>query len=65
MIEDAARAGAAVHDRAPDERAQLRVVHRRMRAERDEIVERGDARSELALESSNISGIGIVRVPSE
>ena len=40
----------AVHDRTSDQPAELRVVHRRVRAERDEEVERGHARPELALE---------------
>jgi len=50
VIEDAARTRAAVRDRLPHERGELRVVHRRVGAECDEIVERRDARAELALE---------------
>ncbi len=50
MVEDPAIAGAAVDDRAADVLAQLLVAHRRVRAERDEEVERRDARRQLALE---------------
>ena len=49
MIEDVMRAGAPVHHRPPDVRAQLGIIHGRMGAERDEIVERRDARPEMAL----------------
>ena len=50
VIENLAIAGAPVHDRSPHERGQLRIAHGRVRAERDEIVERCDARPELALD---------------
>ena len=50
VVENPAIAGAAVDDRAPDEAAELLVAHRRVRAERDEKVERRHARAELALE---------------
>ncbi len=50
VIEDAARAGAAIDHRPPDVRSQLRVVHGRVRAERDEKIERRDARTELAFD---------------
>ena len=44
------RSATAVDDRPAHVRGELRVGHRRMRAERDEIIERGDARAELAFE---------------
>ena len=50
VIEDASLPGEAILDRVPDERAQLGVAHRRVRAECNEIVERRHARPELALE---------------
>ena len=50
MVEDAPRTRAPAHDRLADEGAELGVVHRRVRAERDEIIERRDARPELPLE---------------
>ena len=50
VIEDAAVTGAAIDDRAADVLAQLLVAHRRVGAERDEEVERGNARRQLALQ---------------
>src|SRR5437870_3054024 len=39
MIEDSALTREAIRDRPPDQAAQLRVAHRRVRAERDQIIE--------------------------
>ncbi len=65
MIEDVVGAGAAVHDRAAQMARELLVAHRRVRAERDEDIERGGARAEVAVEiRSKTAGTGIVRVPS-
>ena len=50
VVENPPVSGTAVNDRASDEAAELLVAHRRMRAERDEKVERRDAWAELALE---------------
>src|SRR4029077_2803557 len=50
VIEDVTRACAAIDHGPADVRSQLRVVHGRVRAERDEIIERRDARTKLALD---------------
>src|SRR5712692_10312912 len=49
MVEDLSLAGAAVYDGPANEPAELRVTHRRMRTERDKIIERRNAQSELSL----------------
>ena len=51
MIENVAAARHAVDDRAADEFAQMRVVHRRVRAQRHEIIEGLHAGAERFLES--------------
>ncbi len=56
VIEDAAVTGAAIDDRAADVLAQLLVAHRRVSAERDEEVERGDARRQLAFQDVEHQG---------
>ncbi len=50
MVEDARAAAAAVDDRSANQPTERRVVHWRVRTERDEIVECRHARAQLALE---------------
>ncbi len=50
MVEDPGSARVPVRDRASHEPAQRRVVHRHVRAEGDEVVQRGHAAGQLPLE---------------
>ena len=50
MVEDVAGPRAAVDDGPANERAELRIVHRRVRSQRNKIVERRDPPAQLPLE---------------
>jgi hypothetical protein len=56
VVEDAPLARAPVHHGAADELRQLRVAHRRVRAERDQEVERRDPHPQLRLENVEEQG---------